>query len=277
MILYCLFNILIPVIILFSFPILLILIIIPNFEITSINLLLVTMELKKNAQISECVQYSFSIYIIFSLFFILLKFIRKLNNDVELLKGNIYGTDKYLFYKIAKLLGFKKIDLKMKPYFIIFKVILNDDFDIINLEKENKAKSDKIKIEVDNSKFDNIKNNLRECNLIISDTYDIEINQLPLDKQEISTIEVRRINEKNIRISSDELVDQVRKSVIKIKETGAKINLFMTTSTYNTYQIVNSCFKVGNRDLYDVEIFQQNTKTKKFNPKGKVILRNKNV
>ena len=59
--------------------------------------------------------------------------------------------------------------------------------------------------------------------------------------------------------------------------TGAKINLFMTTSTLNTYRIIRDCFMQADRDKVELEIFQQNTadKKKKFKDKGKKAIRRK--
>ena len=154
---------------------------------------------------------------------------------------------------------------------------MNNDFEeLVNLDIENEQLVSDISIKTDESNFHNI-NNLRECNLIISDTYKINIEQLPIDKQDIDTIAIERIGHEKIRVSSQELVNEVRKAVIKIMNTGAKINLFMTTSTFNTYKIITECFMQADRDKMEVEIFQQDTtdKKKKFNDKGKKVLRRK--
>ena len=75
-----------------------------------------------------------------------------------------------------------------KPYYIMFKIVMNNDFDeLVNLNIENEQLSKEVSIKVDETKFHNI-NNIRECNLIISDTYKINLEQLPVDKQDIDTI-----------------------------------------------------------------------------------------
>lgn len=200
-----------------------------------------------------------------------------MNKNRVFLAGNIYGTNYYIFYKLAKVLGFNKISLIRKPYYCMFKIIINDDFEeLINLDKENEKLSSDISIRVDESKFHNI-NNLRECNLIVSDTYKIQLEQLPIDKKDIDTIEIERIGHSGVRISSQDLVNEVRKAVIKIVNTGANINLFLTTSTFNTYQIIRECFMQADRDKIELEVFQQDTskRDKKFNNKGKKVLRRK--
>ena len=274
---YIIFNIIMPILLIFILPIMIFVFAIQYFSISEINLLFVTLEINENADISNYISSLSVITTIIVLFSIIFITIRNLNKNRVFLSGNIYGTNYYIFYKLAKLLGFKKISLIRKPYYAMFKIVMNNDFDeLVNLNKENIELNADIFIRVDESKFHNI-NNLRECNLIVSDTYKICLEQLPIDKQEIDTIEIERIGHAGVRISSQELVNEVRKAVIKIVATGAKINLFLTTSTLNTYQIIKECFMQADRDKMELEIFQQDTTTrdKKFKDKGKKVLRRK--
>lgn len=268
---YIIFNIIMPILLIFILPVMIFTFAIQYFSISEINLLFVTLELNENADIPNYISNLSVITTIIVLFSIIFITIRNLNNNRIFLSGNIYGTNYYIFYKLAKVLGFNKISLIRKPYYCMFKIVMNNDFDeLVNLNEENAELSSDISIRVDESKFHNI-NNLRECNLIVSDTYKIRLEQLPINKQEIDTIEIERIGHTGVRISSQELVNEVRKAVIKIIATGAKINLFLTTSTFNTYQIIRECFMQADRDKIELEIFQQDptTKDKKFKDKGK--------
>lgn len=274
---YILFNIIIPILLIFILPIIIFIFAIQYFSISEINLLFVTLQLNENAEIPNYISNLSIITTIIVLFSIIFIAIRNLNKNRVFLAGNIYGTNYYIFYKLAKVLGFNKISLIRKPYYCMFKIIINDDFEeLVNLDKENEKLSTDISIRVDESKFHNI-NNLRECNLIVSDTYKIQLEQLPIDKKDIDTIEIERIGHSGVRISSQELVNEVRKAVIKIVNTGANINLFLTTSTFNTYQIIIECFMQADRDKIELEVFQQDTskRDKKFNSKGKKVLRRK--
>ncbi len=274
---YIIFNIIIPILLIFILPIIIFIFAIQYFSISEINLLFVTLELNENTNIPNYISNLSVITTIIVLFSIIFIAIRNLNKNRVFLAGNIYGTNYYIFYKLAKVLGFNKISLIRKPYYCMFKIIINDDFEeLVNLDKENEKLSSDISIRVDESKFHNI-NNLRECNLIVSDTYKIQLEQLPIDKKDIDTIEIERIGHSGVRISSQDLVNEVRKAVIKIVNTGANINLFLTTSTFNTYQIIRECFMQADRDKIELEVFQQDTskRDKKFNHKGKKVLRRK--
>lgn len=274
---YITLNILIPIILIFILPIIIFIFAIQYFSISEINLLFLTLEINENVNIPDYISnlsVFTTIIVLFSVIFIAL---RNFNKKRVFMSGNLYGTSYYIFYKLARVLGFNKISLIRKPYYIMFKILMNNDFEeLVNLDIENEQLVSDISIKTDESNFHNI-NNLRECNLIISDTYKINIEQLPIDKQDIDTIAIERIGHEKIRVSSQELVNEVRKAVIKIMNTGAKINLFMTTSTFNTYKIITECFMQADRDKMEVEIFQQDTtdKNKKFNDKGKKVLRRK--
>ncbi len=272
---YIAFNIIIPMILIFILPIMIFLFAIQYFTISEINLLFLTLEISENTNIPNYISNLSVFTIILVLFSVIFIAVRNFNRNRVFMSGNIYGTNYYIFYKLGKMLGFKKICLIRKPYYAIFKIVMNSDFEeLVDLNIENEQLSKDLSIKVDETKFHDI-NNLRECNLVISDTYKINLEQLPADKQEIDTIIIERIGHEKIRVSSQELVNAVRKAVIKIINTGAKINLFMTTSTYNTYKIITECFMQADRDKMEVEIFQQNTtdKNKKFKDKGKKVIR----
>ncbi len=274
---YIAFNIILPIILIFILPIIIFIFAIQYFSISEINLLFLTLEINENADIPNYIN-NLSIFttivVLFSVVFIAL---RNFNRNRVFMSGNIYGSNYYIFYRLGKLLGFKRISLIRKPYYTMFKIVMNSDFEeLVNLNIENEQLSQDISIKIDENKFHNI-NNLRECNLVVSDTYKINLEQLPIDKQDIDTIIIERIGHEKIRVSSQELVNEVRKAVIKIMNTGAKINLFMTTSTYNTYKIITDCFMQADRDKMEVDIFQQDTsdKKKRFKDKGKNVLRRK--
>ena len=261
----------------FILPIMIFVVAIKYFSISEINLLFITLELNTNTDIPKYISYLSVITTIIVLFYIIFIAVRNYNKNRVFLSGNLYGTNYYIFYKLAKLLGFNKTSLIRKPYYCMFKIVINNDFnELVDLNKENEELSSEVRIKANESKFHNI-NNLRECNLIVSDTYKIRLEQLPLDKQDIDTIEIERIGYAGLRISSQELVNKVRESVIKIVATGAKINLFLTTSTFNTYQIIKECFMQADRDQIELEVFQQDTTTrdKKFKDNGKNVFRRK--
>ena len=271
---YIALNIILPLIILIVLPIFLFILSIKYFSISEINLPFVTLALNTNTTIPNYISHIFVFTILLAFFVGIFIAIRKFNKDRVFLNGDIYGINYYIFYKIAYLLGFRKICLMRKPYYIIFKIVMDGKFELINLNEEHSELSNDISITVDESDFHYI-NNLRECNLIISDTYPINKSQIPLTKQNIDTIIVSRIGNTSIRISSQKLVNKTREEIVKILYTGAKINLYMTTSTYNTFRIIEEGFMQAKRGKLNIEIFQQDTKdiNKKFKEKGKWVVK----
>ena len=63
------------------------------------------------------------------------------------------------------------------------------------------------------------------------------------------------------RVYSPKLINEVSKNVELIQETGAKINLYLTTNTKNTERIVKDVFMKGDRSKYNVELFLQKAMT----------------
>lgn len=189
----------------------------------------------------------------------------RINKEKEFLNGNIYGDVDMFFYHLANILGYK-ISLVRKPYDIQFRLLIKDSFKIIH---EEIIKDEEVNVSVDASNF-NYSNNLRECNLVISDTYPININQLPNSKINLDTIIIKREkSQKDIRVYSPKLVQAVSDSVEMIQKSGARINLYLTTNTKNTEKIVKSVFMKANRSKYDVYLFLQSAEeNRRFKEKG---------
>ena len=192
--------------------------------------------------------------------------IHRINSEKEFFNGDIYGDIPILFYYIAKFLGYKKISLIRKPYDIQFKVLRRDLFKIV---EDNIEEDGDVKIQVDKVNF-KYSNNLRECNLIIADTYPIEKEQIPENKRNLDSIWIKREKSKKAtRVYSPQLINEVSESVALIQKTGAKINLYLTTNTKNTEHIVKDVFMKGDRSSYNIEVFlQESNGNRNFKEKG---------
>lgn len=193
-------------------------------------------------------------------------FIFKINSRKEFFNGDIYGDIPICFYYIAKFLGYKKISLIRKPYDIQFKILKRDLFEII---EDNIEEDEDVNIQIDKTNFQ-FSNNLRECNLIIADTYPINKNQIPENKRSLDSIWIKREKSKiATRVYSPKLINEVSKNVALIQRTGAKINLYLTTNTKNTERIIKDIFMKGDRSNYNIEVFLQESKgNRKFKGKG---------
>lgn len=205
------------------------------------------------------------IIIVICLYFL----INRHNNEIEFLNGDVYGNVPFFFYYIAKYLGYKKISMIRKPYDIQFKILKKGLFDVLDDEI---VEDNDVKAYTNKEEF-NYSNNLRECNLVIQDTYPISKEQLPESKRKFDTIWIKREKSKiGTRVYSPNLINEVAESVALIQETGATINLYLTTNTKNTEKIIKEIFMKGNRSKYDIRIFLQKAdEGRNFKEKGKKV------
>lgn len=189
-----------------------------------------------------------------------------LNSRKEFLNGDVYGNVPMIFYYVARILGYQKITLIRKPYDIQFKILKNDLFEILD---DGIEKDEDVDVIVNTDNFNN-SNNLRECNLIIEDTYPIKSEQIPQAKRDLDTIWIKReVSSKAPRVYSTKLINAVSENVAIIQKTGAKINLFLTTNTKNTERIVKDIFMKGERSKYCLELYLQNADgLRSFKEKG---------
>ena len=186
--------------------------------------------------------------------------------QTEFLKGDVYGSKFIIWYCLAKILGYNKISLVRKPYNIIFKIVKYKMFEIIPDEIEE----DDVEAYVDYSNIMD-SNNLRECNLIISDTYEIKKEQIPESKRNLDTIYVYRDKSEKVnnRIYSSKFLAKIGEAFEKAQKTGGKINLFLTTNTRITKEMIEKILMKGDRSTYNITIFlQKDSGTRMFNKKG---------
>ncbi len=184
----------------------------------------------------------------------------------EFLKGDVYGSKHIIWYGLAKILGYNKISLIRKPYNIIFKIVKYKMFEIVPDEIEE----DDVEAYVDYSNIMD-SNNLRECNLIIADTYEIKKEQIPESKRNLDTIYVYRDKSEKVnnRIYSPKLLSKIGEAFERAQKTGGKINLFLTTNTRTTKEMIEKILMKGERSTYNIEIFlQEDSGIRMFNKKG---------
>ncbi len=193
----------------------------------------------------------------------------KFNKEREFFNGDIYGNIPMVFYYIAKFLGYSKVSLIRKPYDIQFKLLRKDLFELV---ADDISEDKNVNVEVNTTKF-NYSKNLRECNLIIEDTYPIKDEQIPENKRELDTIRItKEKTSESIRVYSPKLVAKVSEQVELIQSTGAKINLFLTTNTKHTERIIKDVFMKAERNKYNLEVFLQEANGSwNFRRKGKKV------
>lgn len=199
--------------------------------------------------------------------------IRKTNKECIFNKGDVYKNYPYIWYWVcAKILGYSECNLILVPIFMQFKLIIKDTFDKYYCGDFNKKNNDDISINKQN-----ISSASDEVNLIIADTYPLEIKQIPVSKRRNLTIVISRDNSiDHNRYDSPELIRTVVNEVRNLPPNIKKANVYATTNPQNTMNIAIDAFKLGERgNLDEITVFQQRQtgNPRKFSGKGKVVYR----
>src|SRR5690554_5081591 len=213
---YLIKNLYIPTIIIFIILILLIIVIntIAVLTVPEFPFFCITLKFKSINNIF------YIIIIVISTFYYFLQKLKSYNKDKVFLIGNLYGDISFTYYRWARCIGFTKVDLIRKPYYIMYKLIDNKFFEIVNLEEGSSKASIDVKI-INNDVVSNI------VNIIIKDTYDIKKEELPEEIINLPTIIIDRIKpEKSIRVYSKELIQISSKIILEQFNENKTVNLF---------------------------------------------------
>lgn len=253
-----------------------------NYLTNSILQLLLGVE--KKDLISELCSYlntSISLILSFVIILQLLSIIRKRNNE-QLFNsnGNIYYEHWYItFWFASKILGYKKLQLAGIPIGMQFKLVLRGTFpeiieDIWDMHYENIAdvvlRADEETVEVVKLNMD-LLNESPNVNLLICDTYQIDINQISNEFKYNPTIIVRStVNKEQLRYLNKPFVNEIRKSVQLIAR-DKNVYVFSTANPKNNLNIITSCFRFFDRfPIKNVYVVQYG-KDKKYRKAIKVI------
>jgi len=186
--------------------------------------------------------------------------IRKCNKKKIFNKGDIYHRHSYFwFFFCSKILGYEQCNLVLVPIYLQFKLVIRDTFDKYIVDGNFLPKEDNRNISVVTIKdnIDSESNDLNEVNLILEDTYEISLKQIPKNKQSIKTIKVSRNCKDKTRKYNDFYVDKVI-SVVRNFPNGTIINIFATTNTKHNFEIAKRCFSLGGRgNISKIYVFQQ--------------------
>lgn len=188
------------------------------------------------------------------LFIIILFWYRYSNKDKEYAPTDIYGDYNFIIYYIAWLVvGYKKVNLKMKPIPLQFQLLNNNRLECFD-NTEYLDKNFKYKV----THKGTLDNDTTQINIILSDTYPITIDKIPKKLRENYTINISRVGEKGIRIKSQELIELLIKEVQKTKQYCKTYNLFLTTLASTNISIYNQVFHTE-RDKFTLNIYQQDS------------------
>lgn len=205
--------------------------------------------------------------------FVLITLIRVSNKEKVFNIKNVYHQYPYLWYWFcAKILGYKKCNLKLVPIYLQFKLVLNDTFDeyYVGEDDEYPEKENEL-IEIKKVNFVNISN---EVNLVFADTYPIKMNQLPDNKKQLSTVFVSRENSKDCnRYFSQMFIKDIIITVRGLPINVKNVNIFATTNPKHTLNIVKRAFNIADRGNIDIlKIFQQDRSGERIFRKEGIII-----
>ena len=199
------------------------------------------------------------------LFFAVLIGIRKLNQGFIMNRKRVYHDYCYAWYWFcAKILGIKSCDLVLVPIHMQFKLVIRATFQEYPLDEteypvvENESDS---KVSETNQEEPT-----RELNLVLEDTYAIEVRQIPKSKQGYRTIKIsRNSGADNSRHFSQKYIRGLNRK--------ASVNVYATTNPMNTKHIAKRAFGLGERgNVEHLYVFQQGKDgRRRFEEKGRKV------
>ncbi len=229
-----------------------------------ISILLLSIYLSAIVEITDIIQNGFTIKLselefsklrivaVLVIFLFLLYLLRKRNSKKQFIPTDIYGKYHISIYYIAYyILGYKDIDLKLKPIPMQFKLLSHNRFNCLDttlyLEHNCKYKVDRL---------GKINSKTKIVNLIVSDTYELKEDKLPKDVLKYPIIRVYRKDNYGIRMNSPELIKMIIKEVQGVKKYCKEFNLFLTTPATTNIRIYNDVFHTE-RDGFIINVYQQ--------------------
>lgn len=206
------------------------------------------------------------------LFFAVLIGIRKFNQGFVMNRKRVYHDYCYAWYWFcAKILGIKSCDLVLVPIHMQFKLVIRATFQEYPLDEteypvvENESDS---KVSETNQEEPT-----REINLVLEDTYAIEVRQIPKSKQGYRTIKIsRNSGADNSRHFSQKYIEAIIKCVRGLKGK-VSVNVYATTNPMNTKHIAKRAFGLGERgNVEHLYVFQQGKDgRRRFEEKGRKV------
>lgn len=187
---------------------------------------------------------------------------RKFNADLVMNKGNRYHCSCYCWYWFCShILGIKKCNLILVPIYLQFKLVINDVFEEYPFDEKRFPTLSQDTVTVEELVPAATGVNDSEINLVLEDTYPIEINQIPERKRKLFTIKISRNRPDNIgqRYYSTQFIETVQ-SIVRHLPDSVTVNIFATTNPVNTRYIAQNTFQLANRgNIECLYVYQQSS------------------
>lgn len=179
----------------------------------------------------------------------ILNFFKKRNSEKILnSNGNVYYNYYYVvFWIAATFLGYEKIQMAGLPLHLQYKLILSGLFstiipDVYDDHYDGTEKPDAT------IKLENFEEKTSSVNLLVIDTYNINLDELSAENQNLSTIIVRSDPTDGVRRINEALIGQVKKAMGEIQKNHFEnVYVYSTANPKNNIKIVNSAFRFFGR------------------------------
>lgn len=191
---------------------------------------------------------------------------REDNKERVFNKGNVYKTQSFVWYKFcAEVLGYRKCCMKRVPIVRQIQLILDDTFEefIYDKLKEN----DTIEIECE---WKIPLGNTTEINVMLADTYPLDIQQITNNKN-LPTLIIRRKDiTNNNHYYVPHFCELVLSKINNLPKEITTVNLYATTNVIHTKIITEDVFKkAGRGNIENLRVYQQEKHgNRKFEVKG---------
>ncbi len=182
--------------------------------------------------------------------------LRVINKNKVFNVGSGYFDYPMAYFTIASwVLGYKKITLVRVPLYLQFKLLFKDIFDCADSDI-HPEETDEPKVV---TKYSEIESN--EINLVLSDTYQIHLDDLPFEKKRLPTVLIERTNGfSGVRTYNQRFTGAIREQTNKYRLQYERVNIFATTNTQHTKEIVLQCFKNGRRTGFKkIYVYEQSS------------------
>lgn len=196
---------------------------------------------------------------------IILRAFRKRNKEKIFNEEDGYFDYPYfVYFYVSKVLNYGTCSLINVPVEKQFRLVLNRTFgdfkqgDYTHIEDEVIEEMEFF----DKTSF--------EVNLILSDTYPLDKQKLPSNKQELPTYKIQsRANPDNLRVYNEKFVNQARIIVSNLSQKYNRINVFSYANPRHNYEIINACFRTGKRSGFsEVYVYRAGEKPNYLFKKG---------
>lgn len=194
----------------------------------------------------------------------------KINSKHTMNTQNCFHEYPYWWYMYcSKFLGFKTCNLVLVPNYLQYKLVINQVFDEFLPEQKEYPEVEDDTISV--TTFNERKRG-GDINLIISDTYPINIDKLPNNTKELYTIIISR--DKNVsdnsRHYSPKLIETVTNQVRSFNN-GTDLNVYSSVNPFNAQRIAEQAFKQGDRGpIEHLSVYKQERVNWKFTEPVKI-------